>query len=105
MASVMPEVSDIVAYENGELSAERSAVMMQKMINGGMVWRMQGAYGRAAMAAIKAGECMLGVEEGIDYWKNPVPARSQIKKGTPGSREYVVQQRGEEWAKMLEAVE
>ena len=102
MGMVMPSVDTIVALENGELSPIESAVALQVMINSGAGWRMQGSYGRAMMDAIRAGDCMLGEEEREDYWGHPIPARGQLKKGTMGSREYVVERRGEDWALALE---
>lgn len=102
MSMMMPSADTIVALENGELSPLEAAVAMQIMINSGQVWRLQGSYGRSAMDAIKAGDCMLGEEEREDYWGNPVPPRAHIKQGTPGSREHVVARHGEEWAEALD---
>lgn len=80
------------------------AKAMQALINTGTVWSLPGSYGRAAMAALEAGDVMLGTEPGRDYWGNRIPARHEVQEGTKGSRGLVVQTRGEEWAAMLEAV-
>lgn len=100
----MGMIDDVLALENGELDAAGAARAMQAVINSGDAWRMQGSFGRACMAAIEAGQCMLGVRGNRDYWGNWVPARDQVKAGTKGSRGYVVERMGEEHAAMLEAV-
>jgi hypothetical protein len=40
------------------------------------------------MAAIEAGECMLGEQGHRDYWGNRVPSRYEVEPGTKGSVEY-----------------
>ena len=58
---------------------------LQDNINSGIVWKMEGSQGRAAMSAIESGECMLGEEPKVDYWGNRIPARSEVQEGTKGS--------------------
>ena len=58
---------------------------LQDRINSGIVWKMEGSQGRAAMSAIEAGACMLGEEPKADYWGNRIPVRSEVKEGTKGS--------------------
>jgi len=53
----MPNLDDIIAWENGELDAEAEAEFFQGMINTGVVWTLQGMYGRRAFALIEAGVC------------------------------------------------
>lgn len=77
---------------------------MQALINSGMAWRLEGSYGRAAMAALEAGACMLGLESVQDYWGNRVPSRSEVKAGTKGSRALVAEQFGDDYAAALEAI-
>lgn len=48
---------DIIAYEQGELSDERSIVLFQDLIDAGLAWQLQGCYGRQAARLIKAGVC------------------------------------------------
>ena len=61
---------------------------LQELINSGMAWRLEGSIGRAAMAAINAGECVLGEEGHTDYYGNYVPSRYEVEPGTKGSVEY-----------------
>lgn len=51
------KTEDIIAYELGELSEEDTIKMFQEGINSGMVWKLQGHYGRTAAALIEAGVC------------------------------------------------
>jgi hypothetical protein len=57
------------------------------------------------MDAIEAGRCMLGRLDCYDYWGNHIPARNQVKDGTKGSRSFVVERFGEDWAKLLETID
>lgn len=56
----MVDVSMIMQYEDGELSDQETIDMFQAMIDDGTAWRLQGHYGRTAMALIKAGHCKGG---------------------------------------------
>ena len=87
---------------NEDASREDEACARQRAINAGM-WSLQGSYGRSMMAAIEAGDCMLGEHDARDYWGNHIPSRSQVQAGTKGSREFVVEHNGEAWAAMLDA--
>ena len=62
---------------------------MQELINSGMAWRLEGSVGRAAMAMIESGHCMLGETSHTDFWGNYVPSRTDVKAGTKGSPEYL----------------
>lgn len=48
-------VNDILAYEGGEMSEANMKKMFQNLVNTGQVWRLQGRYGRTAMAMLEAG--------------------------------------------------
>lgn len=48
-------VSDIIAYENGELPAEDTIELFAKLIKTGTAWNLQGHYGRTARDLISAG--------------------------------------------------
>lgn len=61
---------------------------LQELINSGAAWKLEGSVGRAAMAAIRSGECILGEEGHFDYWGNYVPSRFEVEPGTKGSVEY-----------------
>lgn len=62
--------------------------VMQRMINDGSAWKMEGSTGRAAMAMLESGECILGTEAHYDAYGNRVPSRTEVKSGTKGSVEY-----------------
>lgn len=47
--------SAIIAYENGELTEDAAIEMFQHLVDTGMAWKLQGSYGRAALALIQAG--------------------------------------------------
>ena len=74
---------------------------MQRQINAGQ-WSLQGSHGRAMMGAIEDGRCMLGKARAKDYWGNTIPARDDVQAGTKGSREFVAEAMGEEWAAHME---
>jgi hypothetical protein len=61
----------------------------QGLIDSGDAWRLEGSVGRAAMAMIEDGRCMLGEQGHMDFYGNYVPSRFQVKAGTKGSPEYV----------------
>lgn len=74
---------------------------MQILVNSGMAWRMEGAIGRACMAAIDAGRIMCATEARRDYWGNIVPSRYDVKAGTKGSFDYVVERMGMDHAQAM----
>lgn len=100
----MNAINDILMLEQGEGSEEEQFAAMQRTINDGTGWRMQGSMGRSMMAAIEGGWCMLGREGRRDYWGNYVPSRDEVKDGTKGSRSFVAKHAGEEWAAKMEAL-
>lgn len=58
---------------------------MQKMINDGSAWKMEGAFGRRAMELIECGACMLPKVFKTDYYGNRIPSRDVLKAGTKGT--------------------
>jgi hypothetical protein len=78
---------------------------LQRQINNGSIWAMQGSCGRAAMDAIKSGDCMCAVVAGRDYWGNRVPARTDLQPGTFGTYEFVLERNGVEWADKMAAID
>jgi hypothetical protein len=78
------EAMEILAglKEGDELSA------LQHLINTGEVWSLEGSMGRAAMAAIQAGDCMLGEEPRKDFYGHVIPSRHDVEPGTIGSEQY-----------------
>jgi hypothetical protein len=48
----------IMKYENNELETKEDIIaLFQELIDAGVVWQLQGHYGRTAKALIKAGYC------------------------------------------------
>jgi hypothetical protein len=100
----MLTMNDIDNIESNEEVSELDYYKsIQRAINGGM-WSLQGSYGRTMMAAIESGYCMLGKSSARDYWGNRIPSRDEVKEGTKGSRDYVVDALGEYWACEMESV-
>lgn len=57
MTDLQDLTADIIAFECGELDAEGQTSLFQKLIDTGLAWQLQGAYGRAAEHLIQAGVC------------------------------------------------
>lgn len=55
---MMPNITDIIDFENGAMDQEQVIEFFQGMINSGVVWELQGFYGRTAMALIEDGYCL-----------------------------------------------
>lgn len=53
----MDQVSQIMAFESGELDEDETIALFQHLIDTGLAWQLQGSYGRAAMNLIEAGRC------------------------------------------------
>lgn len=92
----------VAIIENPDLDNEvEYYTELQKAINSGSAWSLQGSYGRAMMAAIESGYCMLGTSRARDYWGNTIPSRDDVKPGTKGSFDYVADRFGPEWADLM----
>lgn len=91
-----PKVKKEVKEEESDDDApwSYSPKNLQRMIDSGQVWRMEGSMGRAAMDAIKQGHVILGPKAYRDYWGNRVPAHHEVKPGTHGSPEYAREKTG-----------
>ena len=50
----------IIAYEEGELDEDETISLFQSLIDNGVVWQLQGHYGRTATDLINAGICTIG---------------------------------------------
>jgi hypothetical protein len=94
----MLNVDDIIEYENGEQDEQDTIRMFQIAVNDGSAWRLQGSYGREAMALIDAGHIMLGKVAQQDYYGNLLPARTDVVKGSKGSAAYVKENQPESYA-------
>jgi hypothetical protein len=53
----MPNVDDIIRYESGEMTPDEVVTFFQGMIDSGVVWELQGSYGRTASYLINNGQC------------------------------------------------
>ena len=96
------DLDDVMTLEgDDDASPLDNALALQRAINSGM-WSLQGSYGRSMMAAIEAGDCMLGRDSARDYWGNRIPSRTEVEAGTKGSREFVVAAHDEDWAAQME---
>ena len=50
----------IIAYESGEMVKQEELVaFFQELIDSGMVWKLQGHYGRTAKALIQGNLCQM----------------------------------------------
>jgi hypothetical protein len=54
---------------------------MQKLIDNGQVWQMEGSMGREAMHLLEIGACMLPKRPHRDYYGNTIPSRDWLKEG------------------------
>lgn len=48
-------VTKVIAYEDGELSNEDTISLFQELLDSGLVWKLQGHYGRTMCRLIDAG--------------------------------------------------
>jgi len=55
----MPNVNDIIAYENGTMDEDQIIEFFQGLIDSGAAWTLQGHYGRVAQSLIEDGVCTL----------------------------------------------
>jgi hypothetical protein len=72
--------SGIIAYEEGELSDKQTIELFQHLLDSGMVWSLQGSYGRTAMAMLEAGLLNPPKKQQKDYYGNAIDF-SRFKKG------------------------
>jgi predicted secreted protein len=68
-----------------ELQKQYQMIDMQEKINSGLCWKLEGSYGRAAMALLESGACMLPEKQHKDYYGNIVPSRNDLQEGTKGT--------------------
>jgi len=53
----MNTFESIIDYENGELDDDETIALFQGLIDTGVVWDLQGSYGRVATRLINDGVC------------------------------------------------
>lgn len=51
----MNQLDKIIAYEEGTLNEADTIDLFQELVNSGLVWSLQGHYGRTAHALLEAG--------------------------------------------------
>lgn len=51
----MDHISMIIKYEQGDLSFQQTLDLFSELIKSELVWKLQGHYGRTAVALIKNG--------------------------------------------------
>lgn len=57
-AVVDSDIDAMIAWEEGDLSDEDTITLFQRLIDSGLAWKLQGAYGRQAQVLLEAGVCM-----------------------------------------------
>ena len=57
MESNYDYITAIIDYESGQLGYEKTIELFQYLIDTGIVWNLQGSYGRMAKYLIENGEC------------------------------------------------
>lgn len=75
------------ALGSGEPWDWDNSASLQRAIDNGSVWHMEGYAGRTAMQALEKGECFLPLKGYQDYYGNTVPPRTVLKPGTKGTLE------------------
>lgn len=58
---------------------------IQKLIDSGEVWKMEGSMGRYAMDCLKSGACFLPKKPSRDYYGSRIPSRDEVEEGSTGS--------------------
>jgi len=53
----MDQVSKIMAFEQCDLDFDQTVELFQELIDSGLVWQLQGSYGRMASSLIENGYC------------------------------------------------
>ena len=100
----MFDLKDALTIEEGGENEMEYFASIQAAINSLHAWKMQGSMGRAMMGAMDAGRCMLGLKPTHDYWGNRIPSRDEVKAGTKGSYDFVVEHYGSDWANTMRSV-
>lgn len=86
---------DLSALYRTDATEEEVIVAFQHLIDTGDAWRLEGSIGRAAMAMIENGDCVLGIVGHRDIVGNYIPSRDEVRPGTKGSVEYAERMKAE----------
>ncbi len=73
-----------------KLQKENGVDVMQRLIDNGSVWHLEGTVGRQAMDLLRSGACMLPRQNHKDAYGNYIPSRDDVKPGTTGSYQNAV---------------
>ena len=65
----MDQISKMIAFEQGELNEEDTIQLFQELVDSGLVWKLQGFYGRTAMELIGRGLVMSEEITKVSEWK------------------------------------
>lgn len=87
---------EAMSIVNGMIEGDEIEAL-QQLINSGMAWNLEGSIGRAAMACMEAGDCVLGEVANIDYYGSRIPSRFEVEPGSLGSLEYAESREGNRW--------
>lgn len=68
-----------------KLQKQHGFANMQRLIDSGDVWKMEGSMGREASLMLEMGACFLPKTPKRDYYGNRIPSRDEVKAGTKGS--------------------
>lgn len=60
---------------------------MQRIIDNGMAWHMEGSTGRLAMSLLKTGACFLPKKSFKGPYGNRIPSRDELVAGSTGTIE------------------
>jgi hypothetical protein len=72
-----------VYYLEGDygLTPEQEIQVWQHNVDNGMVWKLQGWYGRTATDMLNAGVLKYPKKRTHDYYGNPIPTQKEAKQG------------------------
>lgn len=72
-------------HEIHKAQRQLGADFMQRLINNGQAWHMEGSFGRQCMDALRSGMCYLPKKSFTDAYGNKIPSRDELKQGTMGT--------------------
>lgn len=93
----MTRTDEIIAIEEGTADEQEMIESYQRMIDSGIVWRLQGCHGRAAADLINSGQCRFAIEHHTDAYGNRIPNHADFYNGLCSARHFTVEQYREWW--------
>ena len=73
------------------LQQEIGYAPLQRLVDTGQAWQMEGSTGRLCMSLLKVGALFLPRKDFRDYYGNIVPSRTKLKAGTTGTLELSIE--------------